>query len=186
MSWKPTSSPFKKETFEKAAVVSDFIYQIGEYPQLRKPSTQVPIEKISSKDMQKKFRYLKSCLTTYRKKTGYGRGIAAVQVGIPEQFAAVFFNEKILIIINPLITKKSKKKYLYPEMCMSASPVIVPVIRPAWVEFSYFDEQGNEKFWKTKDESEPGNMMNRVIQHEIDHMQDFRLGRRKYAKLDQW
>jgi peptide deformylase len=173
MSWKPTPPPFsefKKDTFRKAAVVSDFIYQLGEHPKLRRPSKEVTQKKIVSKEMQEKFVYLKKCLTTYRKKTGYGRGIAAVQVGIPERFAAVYFEGKVFFIVNPKITKKSKKKYRYSEMCMSANPLIVPVVRPAWIEFSYFDEKGNEKFWSMKDETHLGKILNRVLEHEIDHL----------------
>jgi len=174
MSWKPTPPPFaefKKEVFEKSAIVASFIYQIGEYPQLRKSSSDVPVDQITSDTMRQKFAYLKKCLLTYRKKTGYGRGIAAVQIGIPERFSVIFHKDELLMIVNPKITKYSEKKYRYPEMCMSASPVIAPTVRPAWIEFTYYDENGQEKFWDTKDDTDIGKMMNRVLQHEIDHME---------------
>lgn|ERR1700722_14049180 len=173
MSWEPKLAPFrkfKKEVWEHCALVSDFIYQIGEYPELRERSKEVSLEKISEKVTQKKFAYLKKCLRNYRKLTGYGRGITAVQVGIPERFSVIFYNNDLLLIVNPLITKISKNKYLYPEMCMSANPIIAPTIRPAWIEFTYYDEKGEKKFWDTKDDTEIGKMMNRVFQHEIDHM----------------
>ena len=53
---------------------------------------------------------------------------------------------------------------------MSALPVIAPVVHPAWVEVEYYDENGKKQIWKTKDDSQPHIMMNRVLQHEIDHM----------------
>jgi len=173
MSWKPTLPPFrkfKKEVFIKAGMVSDFIYQIGEYPQLRKPSTAVPLEKIQSAETQAKIAYLKACLLRYRELIGYGRAITAVQVGIPEKFAVVYREDGLLVLINPKITKISEKQYRYPEICMSGNPIIAPVVRPAWIEFSYYDEQGKEQYWDTKDETSYGKMMNRVLQHEIDHM----------------
>lgn len=171
-SWKP-QPPFrkyKKQVFADAAVVSSFIYQIGEYPALRQPSKEIPINKIKSAEYQAKFKYLKKCLLKYRKLTGRGRGVTAVQVGIPEKFSVIYTPEKVLTIINPRVTKKSKKKYKYPEVCMSANPIIAPTIRPAWIEFDYYDEQGKLQHWDTKDDTEVGRMMNRVFQHEIDHM----------------
>ncbi len=175
--WKPTPPPFakyKKEVLLKAGTVSGFIYQIGESPILRKPSVRVPISKIKSVEMQSKFSYLKKSLEKYKKLTGQGRGIAGVQVGIAEQFFVVYLTpdkKKMEIIINPKITKQSRKLLKYPEMCMSANPVIVPLARPVWIEFSYYDETGKLQYWNTKDDTKLGRMLNRVFQHEIDHME---------------
>lgn len=173
MAWTPIKPPFrefKKDVYKKAGLVSDFIFQIGEYEHLRKPSREIPKEEILSEEMQQKFAYIKKCITDYRSLTGYGRGITGVQIGIPERFSVVYTPEKLIVIINPSITKKSEKKYIYPEMCMSASPIIAPTIRPAWIEFTYYDEKGEKRFWNTKDDSDLGKILNRVFQHEIDHM----------------
>jgi peptide deformylase len=172
--WKPTPPPFinfKKDIYAKAASVADLIYQVGEYDKLRESSPEIPVEKITSQDMQKKFAYIKHCLTEYRKRTGYGRGITGVQVGVPERFSVIYTPEKLLIIVNPTIVRKSDKMLLYPEMCMSMFPVIAPVARPAWIEFEYFDENGKQQTWQTKDDTDLGRILNRVFQHEIDHME---------------
>jgi|SRR5579885_1764294 len=171
--WHPTPPPqrkFKKDVFRKAALVSQFIYQIGESPALRQSSTEILVDKVSSKEYRAKFRYIKECLIKYRELTGYGRGITGVQVGMPECFSVIYTPEKLLIIINPKITKQSTKLVRYPEMCISVNPIIAPVVRPAWIEFAYYDENGQKQFWKTKDDTDFGKMMNRVFQHEIDHM----------------
>lgn len=167
---KPPFARFKKNVFMRAAQVSGIIYQIGEYPALRQPSEKIPISVIISEDMKVKISYLKKCLRRYRKITGYGRGIAAVQVGIPEQIAVVYTPHKLITIINPKIIKKSEKLLLYPEMCMSANPVIVPTIRPSWIEFEYYDENGRKQYWDKKDGTDKEKVLNRVFQHEIDHM----------------
>lgn len=172
--WKPTHPPFRKfkqKTFDLAGKVGSFIYQIGESDALRKSSKEVPKTKITSPEYQAKIKYIKKCMLKYRKITGRGRGITAVQVGIPERFSVVYTPENLLIIINPKITKKSSEQYLYPEMCMSANPIIAPTIRPSWIEFEYFDEQGKRKKWTTKDNTKLGKILNRVFQHEIDHME---------------
>ncbi len=166
--WKHTLAPFRKhkvKVFENAGKVASFIYQIGESEDLRKPSKEIPVNKITSSEYQKKFKYIKNCLRKYRKLTGMGRGITAVQVGIPERFSVVYTKEKLILVINPKVTKISKKKLKYPEMCMSANPVIVPTIRPAWIKFDYYDEKGKLQHWDSKDK-----ILNRVFQHEIDHM----------------
>ena len=163
---KPPFSAFKNSVFLKAAKTSNFIYQIGEYPELRRSSRLVSITKIPSKEMQDKFKYLKECLMKYRRITGSGRGITAVQIGMLECFSVVYTPEKLIILVNPKITKKSKKLLKYPEICMSANPIIAPVIRPSWIEFEYYDETGKKQKWNNHDDK----ILNRVFQHEIDHM----------------
>lgn len=173
MTWKPTPPPFakyKKEVFLKNAKVSQFIYQIGEYPELRKKSRIVPLGKIKSSEYKEKFAYIKNCLLRYRKLTGMGRGITAVQIGIPERFSVVYTPEKLLILINPRVTKKSNTVLEFPEMCMSASPIIAPTRRPAWVEFEYYDENGTKKLWNTRDNNSVNRVLNRVFLHELDHI----------------
>lgn len=181
--WKPSPPPyrkFKQENLQKYLKVSQFIYQLGEDKILTQSTKQVPPGKIQSFEYQAKFKYLKDCLIKYRQLTGVGRGIAAVQVGIPERFSVVYLGAKkitprinpdhLLIIINPIIKNTATQKFLYPEMCMSAVPVIAPVVRPAWIEFEYLDENGKQELWNTHADTDFGQMMNRVFQHEIDHM----------------
>lgn len=182
--WKPTLPPFrkhKKDLYAKIIAVGQFIYQIGETPALRESSKSVEIKEIKTPLFQKKVAYLKKCLFKYRKLTGVGRGITAIQVGIPQNFSVIYIPEGkgslpvdkngLLIIINPKITKESKKLLRYPEMCMSANPIIAPTVRPSWIEFEYDDEKGIKRYWNRKDEDKQGKMYNRVFQHEIDHME---------------
>ncbi|HVT00846.1 MAG TPA: peptide deformylase [Patescibacteria group bacterium] len=171
--WKPIKPPFAKHKAKillEAVETGKFIFQIGEYDLIRKPSADVSVDKIKSKEIQKKIKYLKDCLVKFRKITGHGRGVTGVQVGIPERISVFWIEDKFIITINPKITNKSNKLYIYPEMCMSALPVIAPVVRPAWVEVEYYDENGVRQVWNTKDDTQPHIMMNRVLQHEIDHM----------------
>ena len=50
---------------------------------------------------------------------------------------------------------------------MRMNPVIVPTVRPSWIEFDYYDEKGKLNRWKDKKDL----ILNRVFQHEIDHME---------------
>lgn len=181
---KPRFRVFKREVFDKASKVGNFVHQIGEYENLRRKSSYIPVNKIKSPEIKAKIKYVKDCLLKYRKLTGYGRGITAVQLGIPERFSVIYKGQTITniknkrrvsykdleVVINPKITKRSKKLLKYPEMCMSANPVIVPTIRPSWIEFEFYDEKGSLRHCDSKADTEVGKMMNRVYQHEFDHM----------------
>lgn len=174
--WTPQKAPFrkyKKEVFRNVIKTADFIYQIGEYQELRNPSKLVSMQEIHSLHFKRKVEYLKKCLLKYRKLTGVGRGITGVQVGMPERFSVIYMPEvagELLVIINPVITKQSKELLEYPEICMSANPIIAPVIRPAWIEFEYLTIHGEKQLWNMKDSTKNGQIYNRVLQHEIDHM----------------
>lgn len=174
--WQPQLAPFrahKKKILDQQKQVVSFIYQIGESEQLRKPSKEVSLYLLNSQETQRKIAYLKRCMRRYRKLTGVGRGIAGVQIGIPEQIFVVCLPEqenKLLIVINPKITKESKTHIRYSEICMSAHPIIAPVVRPVWIECSYYDEFGKKQYWKTKAKDKRGMIYNRLFQHEIDHL----------------
>lgn len=174
--WKPTPPPFykhKKTVYKTMSAVADFIYQIGEYEALRKPSLPVQLNKLKTPEYKAKIRYMRSCMKKYRRLTGKGRAIAAVQLGFPEEMIVVYdpdVKNEAWIMINPKITKKSKEMLIYPEMCMSAMPAIAKVARPAWVEIEYYDEKGEKHLWDTKDSTDKGRMSNRILQHEIDHL----------------
>ncbi len=175
--WIPVPPPgrvYKKENLTEILKVSQFIYQIGESKDLRRKNNEVKVEDILTDKMQHKIAYLKKCFKNYKRITnGKGRGIAAVQVGIPERFFLLYketAKEKYQIFINPIITKTADIFYRYSEACMSANSLVASVIRPAWVEVSYFDEHAQKKHWTVKANSKQGKIENRVIQHEIDHL----------------
>lgn len=175
--WKPLPSPaakFKKNSFRELSKVSQFVYQIGESDLLRKPAKAVKVRQIEAYTIQEKLKYLKKCLIRFRRITkGKGRGIASVQVGIPDAFFLLYLpskRKKYQFFINPKIIRASEEYYLYKESCMSCNGLIAPVIRPVWVEVEYFDEEGEKKVWKEKAETREEKMYNRVIQHEIDHL----------------
>lgn len=191
--WKPQLPLFrqyKQKVYQQIIKTGQFVYQVGELDKLRKKSKKVSVKSITSKEFRKKVKYVKKCLLKYRKLTGKGRGISAVQVGIPEAFSVIYFPEMLnqvqhdekgeykhqvdknglLTIINPKIIKSSSKLLKYPEMCMSVVPIISPNVRPSWIEFEYYDEFGNKRYWDTKDTDKKARMYNRVFQHEIDHI----------------
>lgn len=175
--WKPAPPPaakYKKGAFKELEKISQFIYQVGESDILRKRAKAIKVGQIKAYTIQEKLTYLKKCLIRFRRITkGKGRGIASVQVGIPDAFFVLYMpskRKKYQFFINPKVIKTSEEFYRYKESCMSCNGLIAPVIRPTWVEVEYFDEEGEKKAWKEKAETKEGRMYNRVIQHEIDHL----------------
>jgi len=159
------ATKYKRRVFQEAALTSHLTYQIGELNSLREKSELV--KEIESSQTKLVISKLKKTLKEYRKLTGKGRGIAAIQIGYPLRIAAVFEEKEILVIINPRIINRSKKLLPFPEICMSANPIIAKVVRPEWVEFEYLNEKGEKAVWSEKENK----IMNRVFQHEIDHME---------------
>ena len=67
-------------------------------------------------------------------------------------------------LINPKITKRSKKKFTLWDDCFSFPDILVGVRRHEWVEVSYVDETGALKKLKAT------NGLSELLQHEIDHI----------------
>src|SRR3989344_3080228 len=162
---------YKKSVFASAARVAHLTYQIGESDLLRKKSAAVNLGEIDSPEIGSLIARLKTSLREFRKLTRKGRGIAAVQIGIPARIAVIFIGQDLETVINPKVIKRSPELLIYPEICMSANPVIAKVARPAWVEVEYYNEQGNKKIWQRTDQSREDLILNRAFQHEIDHME---------------
>jgi peptide deformylase len=98
-----------------------------------------------------------------------GIGLAAPQVGVHKQILVIDCDLENattppLIMINPTITSQSKEVCVIQEGCLSIPKVFLDVTRPEVVEVSYKDEQGRPRKMVAKD------LMARVIQHEIDHL----------------
>lgn len=161
------NASFKRSVFKYAAKVAHLTYQIGETDLLRKRSKEVNIGEIKSRKIQIIISKLKKSLLKYKQLAGKGRGVTAVQIGIPLQIAVLYIKDQLVTIINPKIIEKSECMLLYPEICMSANPIIARVSRPEWVIVEYFDESANKKIWNQKKDL----TLNRIMQHEINHME---------------
>ena len=92
-----------------------------------------------------------------------GVGLAAPQVGINRQIFVADIGGGPMAIINPRIIKKSGGDVI-EEGCLSIPGVTVMVRRPEKIVVRYIDEnnQPHEKIYEE--------MMARVVQHEMDHL----------------
>lgn len=108
---------------------------------------------------------LERSLRIIRELTGFGRGIAAPQIGSLERCFVTFVEDEYQYFINPTIESSSSETNWYREMCLSISPVRVDVERPREITMSYMDKEGKQHT-KTFD-----TFWARLIQHEYDHLE---------------
>lgn len=93
-----------------------------------------------------------------------GLGLAASQVGHNINLIVINTSEGSLVLINPKILRKSWKKELAEEGCLSLPDIYGLVNRHKKIRVSAFDRQGK----KIKFTAE--GLFARVIQHEVDHL----------------
>ena len=98
---------------------------------------------------------------------GQGIGLAASQVGILRRVIVVhgdFKGQRILGLINPKITKKSKEKEKDIEGCLSFPGIFLEIKRAKEIEVKGLDINGKKVKLKAS------GLLSRVLQHEIDHL----------------
>ena len=110
---------------------------------------------------------LADTLSHWRRTTGYGRAIAAPQIG---RLLRVIFlqlpGEAPWPLINPTITERSKEKMVVWDACLSFLSIFMQVERHREIVVSYQDPEGQ---WHEVRAGEARNL-SELLQHEIDHL----------------
>lgn len=98
-----------------------------------------------------------------RKVYGFGRGIAAPQLGIMKRL--FYLNlDRPYIIINPVLKNQSKEMFELWDDCMSFPNLLVKVKRHHSLTLEYLDENWEKQSWHAND------AISELIQHEYDHL----------------
>ncbi|MCF6371161.1 peptide deformylase [Rhizobium halophilum] len=98
-----------------------------------------------------------------------GVGLAANQVGIRKRVVVVDLSKHMrseppIVLVNPVIVKRSLKKATFTEGCLSLPGVMMEVSRPSKVTVIYSDVSGVETAIKAE------GILAACLQHEIDHL----------------
>ena len=104
------------------------------------------------------------CLTMYKEN---GIGLAAVQVGYLKRICVLDITPSRanpIVMINPIVKKKSEETLTMEERCLSAPGKVGKVKRHIRMTVNYWDryEEEHEKTFY--------DLHAQVIQHELDHM----------------
>jgi peptide deformylase len=106
---------------------------------------------------------LADTLRDFRQRHGFGRGIAAPQVG--ETLRVVFINvDGPLALVNPRIVRSSAQMMTLWDDCFSFPDLAVKLRRHLSVEVQYRDMEGKQHLLKAR------GALSELLQHEIDHV----------------
>ena len=108
---------------------------------------------------------LKLALDEFRAAEGFGRGIAAVQIGIPLRIIALNLGRETFCLFNPEIVWQSAETFEMWDDCMSFPDLVVKVRRHCSISVKYMDEVGQDRVWAELDQAAA-----ELLQHEIDHL----------------
>jgi peptide deformylase len=140
------------------------ILQLGN-PILRQKS--LAVSNPSAPEIASLIQDLADTLAHWRATTGYGRGIAAPQLGVIER--VIFLRlpgEKPWPLINPEIIERSKEKIVVWDACLSFLSIFMQVERHRGITVSYQDIEGVPHEFRAGDDRN----LSELLQHEIDHL----------------
>jgi peptide deformylase len=106
---------------------------------------------------------LRDTLAEFRSKRGFGRGIAAPQIGSDQKVIYINF-DYVGPLINPAIVRRSRKRFRLWDDCFSFPDILAYVQRNYSIEVSFLDEKGKRKKLKAE------GALSELLQHEIDHL----------------
>jgi peptide deformylase len=138
--------------------------QLGD-PVLREPCKEV--QDASAPEIRALVEDLQNTLAFWRETTGYGRGIAAPQIGVSQR--VIFLRlpgEKPWPLINPTITERSAERVVVWDACLSFLCIFMQVERHREITVRYQDLQGESHEIRAGEERN----LSELLQHEIDHL----------------
>jgi len=124
-----------------------------------------PVDDFADESLERDVAALKEALEDFRSRNGFGRGIAAIQIGIARRMIALNLGGGLFVVVNPRIVRRSPEAFRMWDDCMSFPDLVVRVERHCSIDVEYFDEGGNRKEWLGLDQA-----TSELLQHEIDHL----------------
>lgn len=115
-----------------------------------------------------------------RNKYGFGRAIAAPQIGLPKRIICLNADNKIAIL-NPELSELSEEMFDVWDDCMSFPNLLVRVKRHKKLKLNFVDTNWQKHEWILEDD------MAELIQHEYDHLEGILATQRAISnKSFQW
>ncbi|GAB3228613.1 peptide deformylase [Algoriphagus aestuariicola] len=106
---------------------------------------------------------LHEAMEDIRRVYGFGRGVAAPQLGIMKRM--FYLNlDRPYIILNPELKNLSEDQFELWDDCMSFPNLLVRVKRHQSLTLEYWDENWEPQSWKVY------GAISELIQHEYDHL----------------
>lgn len=124
------------------------------------------IKNYNSVEITETIRDLKDTLLNFKKENGFGRGIAAPQIGIVKRIIYIDYQTEKLSgpLINPRIIRQSKERIQIWDDCFSFPGLMVKVERAKEIEVEFINLSGEKTL------IDAGENLSELLQHEIDHL----------------
>jgi peptide deformylase len=135
------------------------IRQLGD-PVLRQVSTAVRNPDLAAAVLED----LRDTLHDFQKTHGFGRGISAAQIGIPERIIYMEVDGLSYNLINPVFEYVSEERFALWDDCFSFPDLLVWLERSENVCIRYIGQQGCEQVLAAT------GPLSELIQHEMDHL----------------
>jgi len=118
-------------------------------------------------------------LADFRARVGFGRAIAAPQVGVAKRMLVVNLGDGPQAVLNPEITWRSDETQWVWDDCLSVPDTLVRVERAASITVAFTDHRGRPQVWERlpADRAE-------LLQHEIDHLDGLLMTARAASEAD--
>jgi len=140
------------------------ILQLGN-PLLRQKA--VAADDATSREIRALIQDLADTLAHWRSKTGYGRGIAAPQLGVLQRVIFLKLPEaEPWPLINPEIIQGSAEKIVVWDACLSFLSIFMQVERHRRITIRYQNLSGDTLEFDAGDDRN----LSELLQHEIDHL----------------
>lgn len=130
-------------------------------PRLYEVSEEVKEEELEG--MRPAFADLFDCIRGIQRDYGFGRAIAAPQIGLQKRLICILA-DKPLVILNPRLEFVGQEQMELLDDCMSFPNLLVRVRRYRHCILRYRDEN-----WREREMRMDGDMAE-LIQHEYDHL----------------
>jgi len=138
------------------------VLQLGN-PALREVAE--PVEDPGSLEVIALVADLRDTLAHWRRTTGYGRAIAAPQIGVRKRVVFLNLGEP-WPMVNPAIVERSEETMVVWDACLSFLSVFCRVVRHREVTVRYQDLEGAWHELEARVEDD----LSELLQHEIDHL----------------
>lgn len=130
-------------------------------PKLYEVSEEIKREELD--ELQSVIVDMFDCIRGIRRDYGFGRAIAAPQIGVRKRLICIL-TDKPYVIINPTLEFVGEEMMELLDDCMSFPKLLVRVRRYRHCILRYFDEN-----WEPH-EIQMDDDMSELIQHEYDHL----------------
>jgi peptide deformylase len=124
-----------------------------------------PAVRLPDHDLAAELSAMHATLDAFRRQHGFGRALAAPQVGIVKRIVVMNLGAGPIALINPEIVWRSAERFELWDDCLSVPDRVVRVQRHRRVSLRYVDEAGRTRTWTRLPPD-----LSELVQHEVDHL----------------